>query len=463
MLDVVELSRLQFAVTTIYHWLFVPVTLGMTVIIALMETVYVRTKNEMYKKMAKYWGGLFLINFVMGVVTGIVQEFHFGMNWSEYSRFMGDIFGAPLALEALTAFFMESTFMGAWIFGWDRLSPKAHAVTAWLVAIGSNLSAFWILVANSFMQNPVGFEIVNGRAEMVSFGALVSNKYIHTQFSHIFTDALFTGGCIIAAVSAWYLLKNRGEHTEFYKKSITWGLGFMMLGGLLVQGVGHLTGQQITKVQPMKMAAIEALWETHQSAPFTIAAVIDEKAQTTTGLEVPGGLSFLIHDSFQGEVKGIKELQALAEAKYGPGDYIPAVTPMFWAFRIMVFTGMIMFGVAVLGYFFLRRGQLLENNKLLTLIFWTLPLPFLANSTGWFVAEAGRQPWIVYGLQKTADGVSKAITVGEVWISLIGFTIVYIIAIVIALYLAVKHVKAGPDGNHSHDVVEVKKEATLWN
>ncbi len=461
MLDAVFLARWQFALTSIYHWLFVPLTLGMTVSIAVMEWFFVSTGKEIYQKMAKFWGGLFLINFAMGVVTGIVQEFHFGMNWSEYSRFMGDIFGAPLALEALTAFFLESTFMGVWIFGWGKLSARAHAIVATLVALGTNISAFWILTANSFMQHPVGYAIRNGRAEMESFATILQNGYLPGQFFHITLNGVFTAGVVIFAVSAFKLLKDK--ESEFYKRSIKWGLTIALIGGILGAGAGHFQGQYIAKVQPMKMASIEALWETENPAPFSFVANIDEANQkNTSAISVPGGLSFLVHDSFQGEVKGIKNLQAEAVAQYGQGDYIPAVTPIFWSFRVMVLSGSIMLLVALIGLWKVRKGTITNSRCFLKLMLWMLPLPYLANSTGWFVAEAGRQPWLVYGLQSTADGVSKAVAPGEIWTTIIGFTIIYIIAAIAALYLAVQHIKKGPEGLHAVDVKE-KEEARLWN
>lgn len=461
MLDAVFLARWQFALTSIYHWLFVPLTLGMTVSIAVMEWFFVSTGKEIYQKMAKFWGGLFLINFAMGVVTGIVQEFHFGMNWSEYSRFMGDIFGAPLALEALTAFFLESTFMGVWIFGWGKLSARAHAIVASLVALGTNISAFWILTANSFMQHPVGYAIRNGRAEMESFATILQNGYLPGQFFHITLNGVFTAGVVIFAVSAFKLLKDK--ESEFYKRSIKWGLTIALIGGILGAGAGHFQGQYIAKVQPMKMASIEALWETENPAPFSFVANIDEANQkNTSAISVPGGLSFLVHDSFQGEVKGIKNLQAEAVAQYGQGDYIPAVTPIFWSFRVMVLSGSIMLLVALIGLWKVRKGNIANGRGFLKLMLWMLPLPYLANSTGWFVAEAGRQPWLVYGLQSTADGVSKAVAPGEIWTTIIGFTIIYIIAAIAALYLAVQHIKKGPEGLHAVDVKE-KEEARLWN
>lgn len=462
MFEALDLARLQFALTSIYHWLFVPFTLGMTVIVAILEWTYVSTGKEIYKKMAKFWGKLFLINFAMGVVTGIVQEFHFGMNWSEYSRFMGDIFGAPLALEALTAFFLESTFMGAWIFGWERLSKKAHAVVATLVAIGTNLSAFWILVANSFMQHPVGYVINNGRAEMDNFAAIVSNGYIPGQFAHIAFNGSMTAGVIIMAVSAWHLI--RKSNIDFYKMSIKWGLVITLVAGTLGALAGHHQGQYVTKEQPMKMAAMEALWETQNPAPFSLVANIDTvKQENTSAVEIPGGLSFLTQNSFtSGKVEGIKDLQAKAEAEYGPGNYIPDVVAIFWTFRVMVVTGSIMLLVAFIGLVLNAKDKLVENKRFLTIIFWMLPLPYIAQSTGWFVAEAGRQPWLVYGLQTTADGVSKAVGAPEIMTTIIGFTAVYILAAIAAIYLAVEHIKKGPDGQTIYHVEE-KEEARLWN
>ena len=462
MFEAVDLARLQFALTSIYHWLFVPFTLGMTVVVAILEWTYVSTGKEVYKKMAKFWGKLFLINFAMGVVTGIVQEFHFGMNWAEYSRFMGDIFGAPLALEALMAFFLESTFMGVWIFGWDRLNKSVHALVATLVALGTNLSAFWILVANSFMQHPVGFVLRNGRAEMENFLTIVQNGYVPGQFFHIVLNGLLTAGVIIMAISAWHLLRN--NEIDFYRRSAKWGMVIALVFGTLGAMAGHHQGQYITKVQPMKMAAMEALWETQDPAPFSLVANIDTKAQkNTSALEIPGGLSFLTQNSFtSGKVEGIKDLQAQAEAQYGPGNYIPDVPAIFWTFRVMVAAGSLMLLVAFVGLILNAKDKLVENRTFLKIMFWMLPLPFIAHSTGWFVAEAGRQPWLVYGLQLTADGASKSVTAPEIMTTIIGFTLVYIVAAIAAIYLAVEHIKKGPDGNPSHDVVE-KEEARLWN
>lgn len=456
------LARWQFGLTSTYHWLFVPLTLGLTVLIAIMEVTYVRTGNEIYKKMAKFWGKLFLFNFAMGVVTGIVQEFHFGMNWSEYSRFMGDIFGAPLALEALTAFFLESTFIGVWIFGWDRISPKLHAIVACLVAFGTNLSAFWILVANSFMQHPVGYVLRNGRAEMDDFGALLSNPYVFHQYPHVVLAGITTAAAFVVAISAWHLM--RKSQVEFFGKSIKFGLVFLFVGSLLVGLVGHMQAQYLAKVQPMKLASLEALWETADPAPFSLVASINEdKKANNFELSVPGALSFLVYDSFKGKVEGINDLQKQMVAKYGPGDYIPPVTPIFWSFRVMVAAGGLMLAAGFVGWYLDRTGRLQDNPLVLKALFWMLPVSYLANATGWFVTEAGRQPWLVVGLQTTAQGVSPNVTAAEIWTSMIGFTAVYAILAVAAVYLAKKYAVKGPVEQQTTPATPGTKGATLWS
>ncbi len=457
----VFLARWQFGITTVYHFLFVPLTLGLSILVALMETAYVRTNNPVYKQMAKFWGKLFLVNFSVGVVTGIVQEFHFGMNWSEYSRFMGDIFGAPLALEALTAFFLESTFLGIWIFGWDRLSSKLHALCIWIVALSSNLSAFWILTANSFMQSPAGYALKNGRAEMTDFMALIKNPYVWNQFPHTVLAGLVTAGIFVMAISAYHLLKK--THLDFFRSSYKIGVICTLLCGFLVMGTGHLQTQYVAKVQPMKLASMEALWESADPAPFAIAAVIDEKNQENPAeLAVPYALTVLAHDSFTGEVKGIKELQQLYTDKYGPGNYIPAVTQLFWCFRIMIVSGMWMLLLAVVSVLAWYLKRLESSAYLLKAVLWSLPVPYLANSTGWFVTEGGRQPWIVYGLQKVSQAVSPNVTATELWISLTGFTLVYGVLAIGAIYLARKFVLKGPEKEQPVKA-GTAKEATLWS
>jgi len=461
-MDEILLGRWQFAMTTVYHFLFVPLTLGLSVLVAIMETMYVQTGNDLYKKMTKFWGHLFLINFSMGVATGIVQEFQFGMNWAEYSRFMGDIFGAPLAMEALTAFFVESTFLGLWIFGWDKLSKKAHMICIWLVALSSNLSAFWILVANSFMQSPVGYSLQNGRAEMVDFLAVVTNPYVFGQFPHTVLGGLVTAGVFITAISAYYLLKQK--HLVVFRTSMKFGLVCMLISTVLVMGTGHLQAQYLGKKQPMKMAAMESLWETENPAPFAIVAMPDEvKQHNSSETLVPGVLSLLIYDEMKGEVKGIKDLQKEAEKKYGPGNYIPPVTQSFWSFRIMVVSGLWMAFISAISLLLLYKERLESNTAVLNLLLWSLPMPYIANSTGWILTEGGRQPWIVAGLQKVSQAVSTNLTTTDIWISMIGFSVLYTVLAIAAVYLVRKFIIVGPVEHKPSLRVVSKKEATLWN
>lgn len=424
-MDVVSLARWQFAATTVYHFFFVPVTLGLSIFLALLETQYVRTGDENYKKAVKFWGKLFLINFAIGVATGIVQEFQFGMNWSEYSRFMGDIFGAPLAIEALLAFYMESTFLGLWVFGWDKLSKKQHLATIWAVAIGSNLSALWILIANSFMQEPVGYAIKNGRAEMTDFLAIVTNPHVLLQFPHVVTGAIATAGFVVMGISAWHLRKAKADAPVF-KMSFKYAAVYATIGSLLVTLIGHTQAQHMVKTQPMKMAAGEGLYETEAPAALSMFSIVDEKAHKEVfSIRVPYALSFLAHSNFTGEVKGINDLQKEYEGKYGPGNYIPPVTVSFWSFRIMVFAGSAMVLLVFLALLIIWKDKLGPNCKLLILLPWAIALPVLANSFGWIFTEIARQPWIVFGLQKTQDAVSKASSAGEVLTSLIVFVVLY--------------------------------------
>ncbi len=458
-MDGLLLARLQFAVTSSYHFLFVPLTLGLSILVAIMETMYVRSGNEAYKKMTKFWGKLFLINFAMGVVTGLVQEFQFGMNWSEYSRFVGDIFGAPLAVEALLAFFIESTFLGLWIFGWERFSPKLHALFIWLVALASNISALWILIANSFMQEPVGYVLRNGRAEMTDFGALVTNPHVLYQFPHTVLSGYVTASFFVLGVSAYHLL--RKNHLELYRRSVKLALTFGVIATVLLVGIGHLQGQYLVQTQPMKMAAAEAHWETQNPADFNLVAGIDEQNQTNTfTLKVPGVLSLI---SGSQEVQGIKELQAADAAKYGPGNYIPPVTSLFWSFRFMILAGGWLLLMLLLVWYYWRKGDLENRRKYLKLLLWTIAVPYIANTAGWYLTEVGRQPWIVYGLQKTASAVSPIVSGGVVLTTLIGFTVIYGVLAVADVYLLVKFIKAGPEDAVLNEAPGTSgKGASLW-
>lgn len=456
------LSRLQFAVVTSYHFLFVPLTLGLGVLVAMMETWYVRTGNETYKKMTKFWGKLFLINFALGVVTGIVQEFQFGMNWSEYSRFVGDIFGAPLAVEALVAFFLESTFLGVWVFGWDRLPKKVHLLSIWLVAISSNLSALWILIANSFMQEPVGYILRNGRAEMTDFLALVTNPHVFYQFPHTVLSGFVTAAFFVMGISAFHLLKK--NHLDVFRRSFHIAVIFGLISAFGVAGVGHLQGMHLVQAQPMKMAAAEAHWETENPAGLLLYASIDEQGQKNNSeLKIPALLSFLSYNSFTGEVKGIHELQAAAVKQYGPGNYVPPVTSLFWNFRIMLTAGVWLLLIALVGLYFYKTNRLEQKAWFLKIVLWTIPVPYIANTTGWYLAEVGRQPWIVYGLQKVEAGVSSSVSAVSMLIALVGFTLIYAALALAGVYLFIKVIKKGPEEASPEETLKSRiKGASLW-
>lgn len=454
-MDTIDLARLQFAVTTLYHFIFVPLTIGLSLVVAIMQTAYVRTGDENYKRMTKFWGKLFLINFAMGVVTGIVQEFQFGMAWSEYSRFVGDIFGAPLAIEALMAFFIESTFIGLWIFGWDKLPKKVHLATIWLVAAGATLSSLWILIANGWMQHPVGFEIVDGRAQMTDFAAIVTNPNVFLQFPHVVFGAFTTAGFFIAAISAYRLLRERTEDEHLmFVRSLRIGLLFGLAAVMVTMVVGHLSGQFMLEKQPMKLAAAEGLWETESPASLSFFQIGDEDSRTPViNVRIPSLLSFLVYDTFDGMVPGINDLNAFYQQQYadayGPdADYVPPMIWMiYWSFRAMVGFGVLMSAIAVVGIFLWWRGKLAQARWFLLLLPFTILLPYVANSTGWMLTELGRQPWIVQGLMRTEQGLSPNLTVADLWITLIGFTLVYGVLAVADFYLLWKFATGGRGGD----------------
>ena len=449
-MDGLILARWQFAITTVYHFFFVPLTLGLSVLVALMETLYVRTGDETYKRMTKFWGKLFLINFAMGVVTGIVQEFQFGMNWSEYSRFVGDIFGAPLAIEALLAFFLESTFLGIWVFGWDKLSRRLHAATIWVVALGSNLSALWILIANSFMQEPVGYVLRNGRAEMADFGALIANPHVWVQFPHVFFSGLTTAAFFVLGISAYRLLRVHVEgrqsadpQSALFRRSFQIAVVTAALSSVLVILVGHSQAQHMVRAQPMKMASAEALYQSEDPASMSLFTIGDLTGRREVfAIRIPGLLSLLSYNRLAGEVKGINDLQAEYVQQYGPGDYVPPVFMTYWSFRGMVGAGFLMALIALVGLYLVYKGQYVDKRRFLRWLPLAIGLPYLANSTGWLLTELGRQPWIVFGLQKTADAVSPNVAGGTVLISLLGFTLIYGALMAVDVYLLVKCARA---------------------
>ncbi|KPV44453.1 cytochrome ubiquinol oxidase subunit I [Alicyclobacillus ferrooxydans] len=450
------LARWQFGITTIYHFFFVPLTIGLAFLIAYMETMYVTRHDETYKQMAKFWGKLFLINFAVGVVTGILQEFQFGMNWSDYSRFVGDVFGAPLAVEALASFFLESTFLGIWIFGWERLSKGVHLTAIWFVAIGTTISAFWILTANSFMQEPVGYTIRNGHAEMSSFGALITNKQLWLEFPHVWFGALSTGAFFILGVSAWHLL--RAHKAEAFKRSFQIAAIVGLASSILVGVVGHEQAQHLVQSQPMKMAASEALWNTSPDvAPWTVVAAINTKDHTDSmQIQIPGMLSILSYNKLHGSVEGINQLQAQYQAEYGPGNYIPPVRVTFWSFRIMVLAGGLMVLLGIWGVVAVIRNKLSTRRALLRIAVPSIALPYIANSMGWVMTEIGRQPWSVFGLLKTSNSVSPTVSAGMVLTTVIGFTLIYGVLAVLDVMLLVRTLKSGMDSPSTPNVASPK-------
>ncbi len=495
-MDAQTLARWQFGITTVYHYFFVPVTIALSMLVAILQTFWYRSGNENYLRLTKFFGKLFLINFAMGVVTGIVQEFQFGMNWSEYSRFVGDIFGAPLALEALLAFFLESTFIGLWIFGWDRLPKKLHLISIYMAAIGTMVSAIFILAANSWMQNPVGaaYNPVTNRAEMsaggdlgtladgvAGFGQVLSNPVFLVTFAHTIAAAYMTAGAFVAAVSGWHLSKvtkaaaadanvDLDDEIDAWRKGVKLGAITLLLGGLAVMASGHTAGVVMTETQPMKMAAAEAHWDTNTDGPadfsvFTIGTL--DGSEEVWSLRIPGVLSFLAGEE---TVKGIHDLEAeyrekgfvrgdgtqnplqatYAEnlkASYGDISVAPTVPISYWTFRLMIGMGMAAVGIALYLLWLLRRSSVPKPSKYWTLLMIGLPLlPLFANSVGWIFTEMGRQPWLVAGVMPTAMGVSPGVTVWEVAISMVLYTLIYGSLAVVEVGLLLKYIKLGlPD------------------
>ncbi|MGW2468641.1 cytochrome ubiquinol oxidase subunit I [Streptomyces bauhiniae] len=464
------LARWQFGITTVYHFLFVPLTISLAALTAGLQTAWVRTEKEVYLRATKFWGKLFLINIAMGVVTGIVQEFQFGMNWSEYSRFVGDIFGAPLAFEALIAFFFESTFIGLWIFGWDKLPKKIHLACIWMVSIGTILSAYFILAANSWMQHPVGFRInkERGRAELTDFWAVLTQNTALAQAFHTLSAAFLTGGAFMVGLAAYHLARRR--HITVMRTSLRLGLVTVVIAGLLTAISGDTLGKVMFKQQPMKMAAAEALWDGQKPAPFSVFAYGDvDKGHNTVAIEVPGLLSFLANDDFSSYVPGINDVNKAEQEKFGPGDYRPNIPVAYWGFRWMIGFGMASFSLGALGLWLTRKKFLLprhlrtgEDEVPHLVLFgkrtlgpkltgwfwrvatWTMAFPLIANSWGWIFTEMGRQPWVVYGLFQTRQAVSPGVSQTEVAISMAVFTALYAILAVIEVRLLVKYAKAGP-------------------
>lgn len=432
-MDALFLSRLQFAITPFIHFLFVPLTIGLSFMIAIMETIYARTGEAMYQRMAKFWGKLFLINFTAGIVTGIVLEFQFGMNWARYSEYVGDIFGSLLAIEATGFFFLESTMIGVWIFGWKKLSAKAHAIVMWLVSIATCGSAFWILTANAWMQRPVGYEIRNGRAELTDIGAILLNPTAVYSILHTVSASLLIGAFFVMGISAWHLL--RKTHPKFFTVSFKIALIIGTIGLIGVLGAGDMLGSEIAKVQPAKLAAMESHWETTEKAPMHIIVWPDEEKEENAieFVTVPGALSLLAFKDINHPVKGLKDFQ--------PEDR-PPVAITFVSFRLMIAIGTSM--IALIGFGWLRWKNLSGPAWYLWLLVWFIPAPYLAANAGWVMTEVGRQPWLVYGVMRTSEGVTENLKTSQVAFSLTVLTVLLTLVTAITVGLIVKHCRKGP-------------------
>jgi cytochrome bd ubiquinol oxidase subunit I len=448
-MNTLDLARTQFGVTTLFHFIFVPMSIGLAGWVALCQTLYYRSGKEVYLRMTRFWGKFMLISVAIGVVTGIVQEFQFGMNWSVYSRYVGDIFGAPLAMEGLMAFFLESTFIGLWIFGSGRLSPRVHLACAWLVAFGTVLSAYFILAANSWMQHPVGYTInhATGHAQLTNIFSVLFNSTVLLAFPHTIFGAWATGGMLVLGICGWNLL--RGRHTELFTRSARIMLPITCAVAILTAGFGHGQALLMDKQQPMKMAAAEALYNTSKGASFSIFAVgpfSRHPKRLNTDIRIPHGLSILSTLSWNGTVKGINQVNAAEQKKYGPGDYVPIVGVTYWSFRLMVGAGVLMILLTLAGVWLMRREGRLErtrwfNRAVIAGIF----LPIVANWTGWIFTEVGRQPWIVYGLLRTNDGRSPQVSTISIVLSLTGYIVVYGGLIAVGVKLFLKEIREGPE------------------
>jgi len=431
--DVLLLSRLQFAVASYFHFMFVPLTLGLSLLVAIMETRYVKTGDPDYLRMTKFWGKLFLVNFAVGVVTGITLEFQFGTNWSGYSAYVGDIFGSLLAVEATVAFFLESTFIAVWFFGWKKLTPKQHLVTIWLVAIATNISAFWILTANAWMQHPVGYVIRNGRAELASFYEVVTQRFAVLEFVHTLGGAYILAGFFVLGISAWHLA--RKNEVSFFKKSFKLAAVWTLCFALFEIGQGHMNAEILGSTQPAKLAAMESHWETTERAPLYLIVWpdTDNEQNAVQAAPVPGLLSFLAHYSTSAEVVGLKDY---------PPEQRPPVLPVFLSFRAMVGLALLLAAVGLVA--FIVRNRVERYPRFLRLLPYLIPLPYVANQLGWTIAEVGRQPWIVYGMMRTSDAVSPIAT-SQVATSLVALVLLYSVLGFVDFYLLYKLGRKGPE------------------
>jgi cytochrome d ubiquinol oxidase subunit I len=467
-----DLARWQFATTSIYHFLFVPVTIGLAFLVAMLQTSWHRNGGVgQYRRLTRFFGTLLLINVAVGVVTGLVQEFEFGMNWSTYSRFVGDVFGGPLAMEGLAAFFLESTFLGLWLFGWDRLPKRIHLACIWLVAAGSALSALFIMAANSWMQHPVGYKLnAKGAPQLNDIGALFTNPTFLWGYVHVLLAAAITGAMIMLAISAWYLRAAKGAdpqtsathqvsrartpgEVEAFKKAASLSLAVLIPSIVLTLFVGSELGVVETKYQPMKIAAAEAQWENCQPCSFSLFQIGGGKNDKTPSqiIEVPHVLSLLATNSWNGGVVGLNQLQREYEAKYGPGNYVPDVFIQYWSMRIMAYIAALVMLLALWGAWLLHRGRLESSKWFLRLSIWAVAAPFAMNTAGWMLTENGRQPWIVQGLMKTVNASSPSVSQTDIWISLIVFVLIYIALGAADLVLMLRYARKGLGEEESPD------------
>jgi cytochrome d ubiquinol oxidase subunit I len=441
----VDLARAQFATTSIYHFIFVPLTLGLAPLVAIMQTTWYRTGVDAWLRLTRFFGTLLLINFAIGVATGLVQEFQFGMNWSVYSKFVGGVFGAPLAIEGLAAFFLEATFLGLWIFGWDRLSPRLHLATIWLVALGTWLSAYFILVANSWMQHPVGYKLVDGEAQLTDVWALLSNEFALRAYVHVLLVGLTTGSIVVLGISCWHLL--RGRNVDVFRRAAALALIVAVPVTLLNLTVGNRFGLAVTQAQAMKIASAEALWNTEQPAGFSmfqIGGFSKDDQDPSFVIQVPRLLSYMATGSFSGEVQGINQLQAQEQKQYGNGNYIPDVEVIYWSIRVMAYLGVLMFLVAAVGAWLYRRKALERARWYLWTAVVAMAFPFIAATSGWILTEMGRQPWIVQGLLKTSQAHSPNVSTATIGVSLGVFVLLYLALGVVDFVLMRRYARLDP-------------------
>ncbi|MFO7525579.1 MAG: cytochrome ubiquinol oxidase subunit I [Ignavibacteriaceae bacterium] len=438
-MDVEILSRIQFAFTIAFHYIYPPLSIGLGIIMVIMEGMYLKTKDKFYENMTRFWVKVFALTFAIGVATGIVMEFEFGTNWATYSRYVGDVFGSALAAEGIFAFFLESGFLAVLVFGWDKVGPKMHFFSTLMVSLGSMFSAVWIVIANSWMQTPAGFHIVgegmDARAEITDFWELVFNPSSMERLSHVLSGCWLAGAFLVISVSAYYLIKNR--HIRFAKSSIKIALVIAVLASLFQLFTGHQSAVGVSKNQPAKLAAMEAVYDTRDNAPLYLFGWVNEDEQNVNfGIAIPGLLSYLIGFVTDTKVTGLNDF---------PEDEHPPVNIVFQAYHLMVAIGFALIAISILGAFFWWRGILFKQKWLLWIFVFSVLLPQIANQVGWITAEVGRQPWIVYGLMRTSEGLSKAVDAGQVWFSLILFTIIYIFLFLLFIYLLNEKIKHGPD------------------